>query len=108
MDYIIVPGLFILFFYVFLRKAAKIDSASGEKRRLLQEQGPISFKYVCPHCLTRGMVRTIQVKRKKGISGAKATGAVLTMGVSTLATGLSRKEDMTHATCGNCGSVWDF
>ncbi len=107
MEYIIVPGLVILFFYVFLKKAAKIDSANG-KYKLLQEQGPISFKYVCPHCLTRGMVRTIHVKRKKGISGAKATGAVLTMGVSTLATGLSRKEDMTHATCGNCGSVWDF
>jgi hypothetical protein len=48
------------------------------------------------------------VKVKRGISGGKATGAVLTGGVSMLATGLSRKEAATKATCGNCGSRWVF
>jgi hypothetical protein len=63
---------------------------------------------VCPMCQERGHVRTKSVKRKKGVSGAKATGAVITGGFSVLATGLSRKEKMTNARCSNCGSQWDF
>jgi transcription elongation factor Elf1 len=63
---------------------------------------------VCPHCQTRGHVRTTQTKVKKGISGGKATGAVLTAGLSVLATGLSRKEKVTKATCGNCNSSWQL
>jgi len=70
--------------------------------------GPVSQAYICPHCQTKGFVRTKAVTRKKGISGAKATGAILTAGVSMLATGLSRKEGLTQAHCGNCNSTWDF
>ena len=70
--------------------------------------GNINPILICPHCQTKGFVRTVPVKRKKGISGAKATGALLTFGVSMLATGLSRKETMTQAHCENCGSTWDF
>jgi len=66
------------------------------------------LKIVCPHCQLRGGVTTKPVKLKKGISGAKATGALLTGGLSVLATGLSRKEDTTEAKCSNCGSVWHF
>lgn len=51
---------------------------------------------------------TEQVKEKAGISGGKATAAVLTGGVSILGTGLSRKQRVTRATCGECGSVWTF
>jgi hypothetical protein len=65
-------------------------------------------KIVCPQCHSRGCVTTSIVKLKKGISGAKATGAVLTGGLSLLAVGLSRKEDLTEAECSNCGSVWHF
>lgn len=61
---------------------------------------------VCPHCQTPGQVATKQVKVKTGISGGKATGAVLTGGVSLLATGLSRKAKVTHASCSNCGASW--
>jgi len=46
------------------------------------------------------------VKVKRGISGGKATGAVLTAGFSILATGLSRKEAATQATCNNCRVTW--
>jgi hypothetical protein len=45
---------------------------------------------------------------KAGISGGKATGAILTGGLSLLATGLSRKHAATEANCGNCGSRWTF
>jgi hypothetical protein len=44
------------------------------------------------------------VERKRGIGGGKATGAVLTGGLSTLATGLSQKQWMTKAHCDNCDS----
>ena len=61
---------------------------------------------VCPHCQVRGQVHTKRVKVKRGISGGKATGAVLTAGFSILATGLSRKEAATQATCNNCRVTW--
>jgi hypothetical protein len=63
---------------------------------------------ICPHCQSRGTVRTNQVKRKKGVSGGKATAAVLTGGLSILATGLSRKETVTEAHCTNCRNTWQF
>ncbi|WGL50625.1 hypothetical protein P5P86_11685 [Nocardioides sp. BP30] len=67
---------------------------------------PHATKLVCPHCQVEGKVRTRQVKQKQGISGGKATGAVLTAGLSVLATGLSRKQRVTEASCGNCGITW--
>jgi hypothetical protein len=63
---------------------------------------------ICPHCQTRGSVTTRQVKVKKGISGGKATGAVLTAGWSLLATGLSRKDEVTEAHCSHCRATWQF
>ena len=63
---------------------------------------------ICPHCGVKGKISTRPVRQKKGISGGKAVGAVFTCGLSMLATGLSRKEDMTKAHCGNCDSVWYF
>jgi hypothetical protein len=61
---------------------------------------------VCPYCQTTGQVHTEQTKVKKGISGGKATGALLTAGLSILVTGLSRKEQITKATCRHCGVSW--
>lgn len=63
---------------------------------------------VCPHCQTKGKVTTQRVKRKKGLSGGKATGAILTGGLSLPATGLSRKEWQTDARCGQCQTRWSF
>lgn len=70
--------------------------------------GPVNSSLVCPHCQARGKVRTKSLRVKKGLSGAKATGAVLTGGVSLLATGLSRKEATTQAHCDRCNSTWHF
>jgi hypothetical protein len=65
-----------------------------------------SAQMVCPHCQTKGSVTTRREKLKKGISGGKAVGALMTAGLSVLVTGLSRKENVTEATCSNCGAVW--
>jgi transcription elongation factor Elf1 len=68
--------------------------------------GPVNPQIGCPHCGKAGSVHTKGVKLKKGVSGGKATGAVLTGGLSTLATGLSRKEKAIQAHCDNCGVTW--
>jgi hypothetical protein len=76
--------------------------------RAQEEERQRQARIMCPHCQTRGHVTTRAVKLKKGISGGKAVGAIVTLGWSMLATGLSRKEDTTEARCSNCGSVWHF
>jgi len=70
------------------------------------EHGQLNTALLCPHCQTKGKVRTMQVKVKKGISGGKATGAFLTGGLSLLATGLSKKQMVTQLHCDNCGMDW--
>lgn len=70
--------------------------------------GSLNRHIICPHCQIQGQVRTKEVKNKVGISGGKATAAILTGGVSLLATGLSRKSKMTQSHCCNCNSTWCF
>lgn len=70
--------------------------------------GPVNPQIICPHCGVKGQVRTKLTKQKKGISGGKAAGAIMTAGLSMLATGLARKEQVTQAKCENCGSIWFF
>lgn len=70
--------------------------------------GAKNSQMVCPHCNSSGSVRTKPITQKKGISGGKATAALLTGGISILATGLSRKEKNTQAHCDNCQNTWFF
>ncbi len=68
---------------------------------------PILNPYlVCPHCQVKRKVKTQHVKVKAGVSGGKATAALLTGGVSLVATGLARKDELAQATCGNCQMTW--
>jgi queuine/archaeosine tRNA-ribosyltransferase len=72
------------------------------------EYGPINEAMICPHCQTKGNVRTKAVERKDGISGGKAAAAILLSPLTLLATGLSRMKKATQAYCDNCKSTWDF
>ena len=81
---------------------------AGEQSSDVATYGQLSPTMVCPHCQSSGRVRTKQVKQKKGVSGGKATAAVVTAGLSVLVTGLSRKELATQAHCMKCGSTWHF
>ena len=75
----------------------------------LREQKPRgSAAMICPHCGERGYVTTKVSKHKVGVSGGKATAAVMTAGLSLFATGLSRKQKLTDAHCSNCGASWTF
>ena len=67
----------------------------------------VNDKVRCPHCDVTGHVTVGPVVRKKGISGGKATGALMTGGASMFLVGLSRKEMAQHFDCGNCGIGWD-
>ncbi len=70
--------------------------------------GSANEAIACPHCGAKGGVRTRRVSRKKGLSGGKTAAAILTGGVSILATGLSRREAATAMHCDNCGLDWDL
>ena len=63
---------------------------------------------IYPHCQTQGHVTTSPIKVKTGVSGGKATAALLTGGLSLFAVGLSRKQAVTSAHCSRCGSTWMF
>ena len=84
--------------------------AQIEREQQIKEQikASLDSQIVCAQCHSKGNVTTRKATLKKGISGGKATGAILTGGLSLLGTGLSRKEDATEAKCSNCGSVWNF
>lgn len=58
---------------------------------------------VCPRCQMAGHVTVSATSKKRGVSGGKATGALLTGGASLLLVGLSRKEYVQLLACSNCG-----
>jgi len=93
-----------------------IKMSFGERLRLqVQEQardqragGPLNAALLCPHCGQAGHVHESPTKVKTGISGSKATAALLTGGLTLLTPGigLSRKARAMARACGNCGSKW--
>lgn len=102
-------AIFILAIIIFLFIFSVTSPAKKTYEDISIEQ--LGYKnpvMVCPHCQNKGCARTKKVKRKKGISGGKAMAGILTGGVSLLATGLARKENLTQAHCESCGNTWDF
>jgi hypothetical protein len=63
---------------------------------------------ICPHCQEKGQVYSGSGQEKQGISGGKATAALLTGGISLLGTGLSRNGMVTKAFCKNCEMKWQI
>ena len=112
-------GFLIMMLLIFLAagligaaaQSSKLEKMTPSQRRsfhLTMAHGVLRPQMICPHCQQSGKVHCKPVTNKKGISGGKATGAILTGGVSLLATGLSRKETATQAFCENCSSSWQF
>lgn len=60
---------------------------------------------ICPFCQTKGTVTT---KNKNDTSGVKATGAVLTLGMSVMLTGLHKHSTRIEAHCSQCKTTWDM
>lgn len=115
---VVLGAFFVLMVVAAIMEQKKVDAMSPAEREryLAQKQeasetlahGRVNPAMICPHCGVRGKVRTKVIDKKSGISGGKATAAVLTGGVSLVATGLSRKDRVTRAFCGNCKNEWDF
>ena len=115
---VVVLCLFVTAVWYQVEEDKKLSAMSPEEREQYKQKkldasdrlsyGPVSPQMICPHCQTKGKVRTKEIEKKAGVSGGKATAAILTGGISLLATGLSRKEDLTQAHCGNCTSTWTF
>ena len=61
---------------------------------------------VCVHCQSAGYVQVKQTKVKDGVSGGKLTAALLTGGITMLATGLSQTKKRTAMFCGKCSMEW--
>lgn len=80
----------------------------SQEQRTVNQYGQINPVMVCPHCQTTGLIRTINITHKAGVSGAKATASILTGGLSLLVVGLSRKEEATQAHCDSCNNTWLF
>jgi hypothetical protein len=111
MGYLVVLAIVTVVVVAVVIERKKVAAMTPSERLNYHEtllHGPSNPVLICPHCQEKGRVRTKPVTRKKGISGGKATAAIFTAGVSMLATGLSRKENLTQAHCGNCGSTWEF
>ena len=98
----------LVFGFVLLCLVLSASGGPSDGSIELMNFGPCNPQVFCPHCQTKGNVRTKSVSKKQGISGAKATGAVITGGMSVLVTGLSRSDKLTQAHCDNCKSTWTF
>ena len=61
---------------------------------------------VCVHCQSAGHIQVKQAKVKDGVSGGKLTAALLTGGITMLATGLSQTKNRTTMFCGKCSMEW--
>lgn len=77
-------------------------------QELTKNFGIINPELICPHCQTKGLVRNKYIKSDQGISGDKATAAVLTGGATVLFTGLKNETIKTQAYCEKCRSIWYF
>jgi hypothetical protein len=95
-----------LFCFVGMIVKASSEEIEREEKALVKRQ--LDAKIICRQCQERGYVTTQQVMERAGIHGGKATAAILTGGVSMLATGLSNEVGRTQTTCSNCGSTWRF
>jgi hypothetical protein len=100
LGFCVVVGLLGLFVAI-LTKPMPDNKAAAERARR-----QAMAKIVCPHCHVAGQVQTTRTKVKDGISGGKATGAIITAGASVWLTGLAQKKPATLNTCGNCNSTW--
>ena len=105
LDVIIVVACIYYLYYLHNKYSQNITSYFNPT---ILKWGDLNEQMICPHCQNKGGIRIKSVKRKKGVSGGKATAAILTLGITMLATGLSRKEGLTQAHCTKCNSTWDF
>jgi len=92
---------------------AEYDKRQEEVQKQTDKQvyearyGVLNDKIKCNYCENVGSVRFRRVQTKKGFSTGKATAAVLTAGISVIATGLAKKGGASKLYCENCKMEWE-
>lgn len=99
---------FGLFLVAFIAIWAICNPEKAKASWKAEQLGPVNPNIVCSQCNTAGKCRVKPIDKKVGVSGGKATAAILTGGVSLLATGLARKELVSQVTCEHCNCSWQF
>jgi hypothetical protein len=84
----------------------KWEQQQARERMEKASFGALHPEVICPHCQHKRGVRMKKKTAKKGISGGKAVGGIVTGGASLLLTGISRHEGFTEARCKNCKTQW--
>ena len=109
--FVVLIGLGVLWWFAHMKAAAAGPFAAKvepQEAFLFEKYGELNPAIVCSHCQTKGAVRRKIVVKKAGVSGSKATSAILTAGLSLLAVGLSKKEEVIEAHCANCKTTWHY
>jgi uncharacterized membrane protein YhaH (DUF805 family) len=90
-------------------EASVLKNAFKNAKKYLDEKDAERLRamasIICPFCQTKGTVTT---KNKNDTSGVKATGAVLTLGMSVMLTGLHKHSTRIEASCSQCKTTWDM
>lgn len=99
---VVIPVAVVLWWFI-----AGSPDARERRQAIAARRAEAQARIVCHFCHQPGGVTAQVMQKKAGISGGKATGAILTGGFSLVATGLSRKATVTRLTCSNCQMHWD-
>lgn len=79
---------------------------SPEARQQAMSRAEAQKLIICSYCHQAGGVTVRNIQQKQGVSGGKATSALLTGGASLLAVGLSKKGMVNELTCSRCQMKW--
>jgi hypothetical protein len=107
---ILIVGLIVGF--VVVGSGIDIEKLAREKHEAELRKSKLKSdndaQILCPQCQVKGKVITTRTKKRKGISGGRAIAMIVTGGLSLPAAGISRFDEVTEASCSNCGSKWEF
>lgn len=98
--------LYIIFGVVIAGMMIYRSNMSPEAQVKAEDRRKAQARIICQHCQKTGSVTVRHVQQKQGVSGGKATSAILTGGVSLFAVGLSKKGWVNELTCSSCGMTW--
>lgn len=78
--------------------------AAATKHKAFSEHGPVNPSMIRADCQVKGTVRTLHVKKKRGISGGKASAALMTGAYPCLLPGAPER-GIYASPLDNCGSI---
>lgn len=68
---------------------------------------PNNSEIICPHCQVKGKVTATPFKKKGRLTATRLLGTAVTLGGSTVVTGVRKGSRAYKMSCGNCGMRWE-